>query len=372
MIQKRCHTCHAYIDEGDHFCMNCGADQTVAPQTKSRKTNNPLLKAFLIFIGITIFTTFVVLQLWNMSDMTPYIRESIESNPPVEESYEYVIEPGYEAIEVISEEEMQSRIETHVSRYTEDYDYITVTEEDDQFYVNFDINKIGDRFEAGKLFKSIVGSISRDYDTYAYVKDLNAHFYNEGTYLYSTRLYNLFLVDVISLNKDGEFYDERSNLNINFKTSQDTNFEFPAEREDWIDNPESTEEFVSAYERWYNQFAPFSTEIDDAFDLVNMHYIDEGIEPTVTEIRELSALTEEYGNYCKTIDEFNSNYYFEVFHQDLKRGCAFIHKSYVINIDGLKNRSVDRIRYSFLDYNLGRDYFYDLYTDDEEVVGDSA
>ena len=63
----------------------------------------------------------------------------------------------------------------------------------------------------------------------------------------------------------------------------------------------------------------------------------------------------------------------QVFHQGFYRACQFNHKSYVINLDGLKNKSVSRIQYSFIDYNLSYDWYTKVFeVDNEDIVGDNA
>jgi len=172
--------------------------------------------------------TLIFLNALTVGNITNLFDSEPVEEPVIEVGYGYEIENGYEYIEPISVDEMKMRVKAEIDKQTTDYEYLTVEEKGDQFEINFDITSIDNVNDAATLFKSIVNNLTISKANYSYIKDLSAHFYYNGEYLYTARLYNLFLIDVISLEQDGYFYDSNSNMTVLFKTLSETNFEFPS------------------------------------------------------------------------------------------------------------------------------------------------
>jgi len=107
------------------------------------------------------------------------------------------------------------------------------------------------------------------------------------------------------------------------------------------------------------------TEIYDEYDIVSNQFIEDGIEPTLETIRKLDYLKQQLTNRCDTFDELEADHIYESFHQYFSRGCRFYVRAYDITLDGLKNKSIDRIEYGYLDFNIGYDYFEQIFTEDE-------
>jgi hypothetical protein len=309
-----------------------------------------------------VFFIFAFSNLSNQEDTAIPVEETEQ-----ETTYQYDVEAGYEYIEPISVDDMTMRVTTQIEKLTTDYEYLTVEEMDDQFIINFDITSIDNIKDAAALFKSIVNNLTISKANYLYIKDLNAHFYYKGEYLYTARLYNLFLIDVISLDQDGTFYDSQSNVSILFKTLKDPEFTFPNETIDYDGElPDSTNQYLMDYDTWYGDFDLFMSTIYDDYDAITNQYIEEGIEPTLETIRQLDYQTQQLSHRCDTFDEIKVDYYYEAFHQYFSRGCRFYLKGYEETLEGLENKSIDRIEYAYLDFNLGY-YYFDMLFENEEV-----
>lgn len=267
---------------------------------------------------------------------------------------------------------MQDRLTKHLKEFELSLGNIDINPIDQQFIINIEVYVNRDRFLVGYVTRSIVDNMTRDYDTYAYTKELNIDFIDVDEVFAQTRLYNLFLIDVVDLEKDGVYYDKENDMTVLFKTSQERNFDFTTVLEELGKDPESTTRYPQAYEEWNKEFLVITDNLYQNFNEANLQFGDEGIEPSVSELRDLDYLTQQLGSKCESFKKMSPNYYYEVFHQGFSRACQFIHKAYVNNLDGLKNKSVDRIEYSFIDYNLAYDWLTKLFELSDEEVGDNA
>lgn len=427
MSEKRCKNCNAILHEDENYCLFCGTKQeeislpineveeTPKPKKKGIHPAVSLIAGLLLqivgamvgsriltAIGVVLLVTFVnnrftkknnnnnnnknmsgnqiasiaivvvvvLVGLFSMNWSNIVDTEYEQDIQP--EEYTYEIEPGYEYIEPITIDDMTKRLEVQIRKVTDSYEYLTLDEQDDQFIVNFDITNVSDRKEAIRVFKQIVSNLRFSEMNYPYIKDLNVHYYSNGEYLYTARFYNLFLKGMNSIETDGVFYDYQSNLSVLFKTL-DEGFEFPETTIDY-DQPltESAEKYIVDYEEWYGDFDVISNEIYDEFDIISNRFIEEGIEPTQDEIKNLDYLIRQFNYRCTTFDQIETDVYYEVFHQYFSRGCQYYVRAYKNNLDGLMHLSVDRIEYSYLDYNIAYDYFHQIFEYEEEIEGSDA
>lgn len=285
--------------------------------------------------------------------------------------YEYEIEPGYEYIEPVTLDDMQARIENVISLSTSNYEYLILEEMDDQYIVDVDITDIDNVDDAVNLFVELVESISATDSVYLYIKDFKVHYYYEGEYLYSARLYNLFLKDVILIETDATFYDSRTNISTLMYKILYEDFTFDNKEVDNDQTNTASEQiYFDEYDEWYGNFDILMSDLYDEFTLLSDAYLEEGIEPTDDEIKILENLTNELENKCVAFDEINPDENYVVFHQYVSRGCNFYLKGYTIAIEGFKNKSVDRVDYAYIDLNLGYYYFDILWGDEEEAASD--
>ena len=425
MLEKRCKNCNAILHDDENYCLFCGTKQEEIelPKTDLESSTKPMKKGiysiirliggFLLLItgaiigsrilssiGIVLIVAFVNSKFTKRSDTnvknmsgnqiasiaivvvvvliglfsmnwSNVIDTEYEQDIQSEE-YTYEIEPGYEYIEPISVDDMTKRLEVQINKVTDSYEYLTLEEIDDQFIVNFDITNVSDRKEAIRVFKQIVNNLRFSEMNYPYIKDLNVHYYSNGEYLYSARFYNLFLKGMNSIETDGVFYDYQSNLSVLFGTL-DEGFEFPETLIDYDQPlPESAEKYLVDYDEWYGDFDVISQEIYREFDDVSNRFIEEGLEPTQDEIKNLDYLIRQYSYRCTTFDQIEVDTYYEVFHQYFSRACQYYVRAYKNNLDGLMHLSVDRIEYSYLDYNIAYDYFNQIFEYEEDVEGSAA
>jgi hypothetical protein len=284
--------------------------------------------------------------------------------------YEYEIEPGYEYIEPVALEDMQDRLENIISLSTSSFEYLILEEMDDQYIVDVDITDIDNVDDAVDLFVKLVRNISESDPVYPYIKDFKVHYYYEGEYLYSARLYNLFLKDVILIETDATFYDSRSNISTLMVKILYEDFTFDnKEVDNDLDNTASEQRYFDEYDKWYVDFDTLMSDLYDEFTLLSDAYLDDGIEPTDDEIKSLEFLTIELQKKCVAFDKITPDENYVVFHQYVSRGCHFYLKGYMIAIDGFKNKSVDRVDYAYIDLNLGYYYFELLWGEEEDEIG---
>ena len=424
MSEKRCKNCNAILHDDENYCLFCGTKQeestpiiqTIEDDTKIEKpTHNPKFLRIVLFVVLGIIALFLQSNLFNIIAIIISLKLYNDQNKnslkntqtkatfsqkaltiivvivcfvfgllginmfnidktveDIPEEYTYEIEPGYEYIEPITIDDMTKRLEVQISKVTDSFEYLTLDEFDNQFIVNFDITNVSDRKEAIRVFKQIVNNLRFSEMNYPYIKDLNVHYYSNGEYLYSARFYNLYLKGMNSIETDGVFYDYQSNVSVLFETLGD-GYEFPETTIDYDQPlPESAEKYLVDYEEWYGDFDVLSQEIYDEFDTVSNRFIEEGIEPTQDEIKNLDYLIRQFSYRCKTFDQIETDVYYEVFHQYFSRGCQYYVRAYKNNLDGLMHLSIDRIKYSYLDYNIAYDYFNQIFEYEEEVVGSDA
>ena len=133
---------------------------------------------------------------------------------------------------------MQDRLTKHLKEFELSLGNIDINPIDQQFIINIEVYVKRDRFLVGYVTRSIVDNMTRDYDTYAYTKELNIDFIDVDEVFAQTRLYNLFLIDVVDLEKDGVYYDKENDMTVLFKTSQERNFDFTTVLEELGKDPE--------------------------------------------------------------------------------------------------------------------------------------
>jgi len=423
MSEKRCKSCNAIIQDGENYCLFCGTKQDEIVQTNpdyeeeiriEKANKKAMILRTLMFICLGIIALILQSNLFNIiAIMISYkmykdrnknisgkdqikIKSTfkqkvfilgilafyitlgiiafnlINTKYTVEEEseeYTYEVEPGYEYIKPIKVDEMTNRIEIQIRKATENYENITAQEINDQFIISFDIHEVSYRDEAIQVFKQIVSNILSSNINYPYIKDLNVHYYNKGDYLYSARFYNIFLKEMNHIETDGEFYDYQSNLSVLFKTL-DAGFKFPDSKIDYNEQlTESAEKYLVDYDEWYGDFDVLSQEIYQEFDDVSNRFIDDKIEPTQDEIKNLEYLIRQYSYRCTSFNRIETDVYYEVFHQYFSRGCQYYIRAYKHNLDGLKNLNIDRIMYSYLDYNIAYDYFEQIFGYEDNLEG---
>jgi hypothetical protein len=321
-----------------------------------------LMAIFIVLFGLGLSIQFI----------EPYIdfNGDFSFNEINEKVYEYKIEPGYEYIEPVALDDMQARLEAVISYSTNNYEYLILEEIDDQFIVDVDITDIDNVDDAVDLFVELVKYIS-DLDTvYPYIKDFKVHYYYDGAYLYSARLYNLFLKDVILIETDATFYDSRSNISTLMYKILYEDFTFDNKLVDYNQaNTESEQKYFDEYDKWYVNFDTLMSDLYDDFTVLSDAYLDNGIEPTNEEIKGLESLSVELKNKCNAFDKIVPDENYVVFHQYISRGCHFYAKGYTIAVDGFKNKSADRVDYAYIDLNLGYYYFELLWGEDDDEIG---
>jgi hypothetical protein len=287
-----------------------------------------------------------------------------------EEVYEYEIEPGYEYIEPVALEDMQARIENVILNSTSSYEYLILEEMDDQYIVDVDITDINNVDDAVNLFVELVENMYDSESVYLYIRDFKVHYYYEGEHLYSARLYNLFLKDVILIETDATFYESRSNISTLMVKIIYEGFTFDGKEVDYDQTTtESEQAYFDEYDIWYGNFDILMSDLYDDFTLLSDDYLEDGIEPTDDEIENLEFLSNQLQNKCEAFDEIVPDENYVVFHQYVSRGCHFYLKGYTIAIDGFRNKSSDRVDYAYIDLNLGYYYFEILWGDEEDEIG---
>lgn len=431
MSEKRCKHCNEILQEDEKYCLFCGEKQEEpiiielenkledTTQVNPKKTKKIMIYSIILLVSIGLITYglmtnnnlylaigvlglpvmfYVLIELYKVYDRRiiknkkldtieqligilvvflfffgrTFLSNLLNEHRIKPDAYNFEIEQGYETLETITSEEMQDRLTKHLKEFELSLGNIDINPIDQQFIINIEVYVNRDRFLVGYVTRSIVDNMTRDYDTYAYTKELNIDFIDVDEVFAQTRLYNLFLIDVVDLEKDGVYYDKENDMTVLFKTSQERNFDFTTVLEELGKDPESTTRYPQAYEEWNKEFLVITDNLYQNFNEANLQFGDEGIEPSVSELRDLDYLTQQLGSKCESFKKMSPNYYYEVFHQGFSRACQFIHKAYVNNLDGLKNKSVDRIEYSFIDYNLAYDWLTKLFELSDEEVGDNA
>ena len=431
MSEKRCKHCNEILQEDEKYCLFCGEKQEEpiiielenkledTTQVNPKKTKKIMIYSIILLVSIGLITYglmsnnnlylaigvlglpvmfYVLIELYKVYDRRiiknkkldtieqligilvvflfffgrTFLSNLLNEHRIKPDAYNFEIEQGYETLETITSEEMQDRLTKHLKEFELSLGNIDINPIDQQFIINIEVYVKRDRFLVGYVTRSIVDNMTRDYDTYAYTKELNIDFIDVDEVFAQTRLYNLFLIDVVDLEKDGVYYDKENDMTVLFKTSQERNFDFTTVHEELGKDPESTTRYPQAYEEWNKEFLVITDNLYQNFNEANLQFGDEGIEPSVSELRDLDYLTQQLGSKCESFKKMSPNYYYEVFHQGFSRACQFIHKAYVNNLDGLKNESVDRIEYSFIDYNLAYDWLTKLFELSDEEVGDNA
>ena len=431
MSEKRCKHCNEILQEDEKYCLFCGEKQEEpiiielenkledTTQVNPKKTKKIMIYSIILLVSIGLITYglmsnnnlylaigvlglpvmfYVLIELYKVYDRRiiknkkldtieqligilvvflfffgrTFLSNLLNEHRIKPDAYNFEIEQGYETLETITSEEMQDRLTKHLKEFELSLGNIDINPIDQQFIINIEVYVNRDRFLVGYVTRSIVDNMTRDYDTYAYTKELNIDFIDVDEVFAQTHFYNLFLIDVVDLEKDGVYYDKENDMTVLFKTSQERNFDFTTVLEELDKDPESTTRYPQAYEEWNKEFLVITDNLYQNFNEANLQFGDEGIEPSVSELRDLDYLTQQLGSKCESFKKMSSNYYYEVFHQGFSRACQFIHKAYVNNLDGLKNKSVDRIEYSFIDYNLAYDWLTKLFELSDEEVGDNA
>lgn len=432
MNEKRCKKCNALLPDGENYCLFCGTKQEetqVVIQQENNQKNTIINKDqrnkkvifyllilvlsigfiqygimskdnFYIGIGMLGFPVVIyfLIQSYKLYDKhivkkkeqnnleklvgfivlvvfllgRTYISDLLDEHSIKPQKYTYEIEPGYEYIEPITAEDIQFRLDSQIQKVTDAYEYSYIEEVNDQFIIDIDIMSTNDRKEAAGMFTKLVNYLYHSKANYPYIKSLNVHFYYDDNYLYTARLHNLFLKEVIKLNTDGSFYDAQSNVSVLFKTLNE-GYTFPIEMVDYSQTlPSSAEKYLSDYYNWYGDFDEIGQELFDQLDIASVNYIEEGKKPTTTDLQVIESLLRKFKNRCALFDRIETDEYYEVFHQYFSRGCQYYVRAYSNNLDGIKNSSVDRIEYSYLDYNLAHDYFNQIFDFGDEIVGSDA
>lgn len=432
MSQKRCKKCSALLPEGENYCLFCGTKheetQTVLQENNKQKTNVEvknqrnkkvifyslilIVSISLILYGIMYEDNFylgigllgfpvmiyffiqfyqyydknivkkkklnniekliglIVLVLFILGRL--YLSNLLDENSIKQDNYSYEIEPGYEYIEPITADEIQSRVEAQVQKITDMYEFAYIEEVNDQFILDINIMEITNQDDAVEMFTKLVNSLYLSKANYPYIKSLYVHYYSNDDYLYTARLHNLYLKEVIKLDTDGSFYDAKSNVSVLFRTLK-AGYTFPESMVDYDETlPESAEKYLEDYNDWYGDFDEIGQELYTQLDTVSNSYIDKGVYPSTTDLQMIESLIGKFKTRCRTFDQIETDPYYEVFHQYFSRGCQFYLRAYQINLEGLKNSSVDRIEYSYLDYNIAYDYFNQIFGYDEDVVESDA
>lgn len=316
-------------------------------------------------------TAFMVFNAASFGYFSNFNTEEPTDEPTVDVGYEFEIEPGYEYLEPISLEDMQEKVNYRISDWTSDFEYLSLEEENGQFIVDFDITNINNVDGAINIFKKIVKHVYEDETLYPYIKDFRAHFYYEGEYKYSARLYNLFLKDVMNIEKDSSFYDRRSDSSVRIWTIIYRAYEFPKTATPIDVISESEQEYLDAYSEWYGDFDVIMDDLYDTFITLSDNFIDNGIEPTDKEIRNMDYLIQRLQNKCDSFDEITPALTYDVFHHYFSRGCRFYQKGYTIGLEGFRHKNVDRVDYAYIDLDLAYYYFDQIFEDDDVDVSEA-
>ena len=277
------------------------------------------------------------------------------------DGYEFEIEPGYGFVSPISVLEMTSRINNVISSVTEDYDNLVLVENYTQFNVNVDINTTDNFRDAEDTFRKLVDVLYTSDKYYSYLTDFHVHFYHNDEYVYSARILNIFLTEEISLDNDGTFYDVKSNTTVLFKTLLDNKFTFNNKLFNEFNLNSSSEKYKEEHDEWYLNFADTLSRTYNAFDLVNLRFINRGINPEKINIENLENRIKDLNNQCKELNRIKPDFYHEAFYNYSQKGCYFYIKSFKLNLDGLKKLSQERIEYSYIANNAGYTYIYGIY-----------
>jgi len=409
MSEKRCNSCNEVLEEGENYCLFCGTKQIeikpknvknqdikkirgqsvfqlvsafvlliigstygskilfavgiflIVSYTRSKFDNKDKYKASRIS-NVLIITVVVLVFIFGFN----WFGSEIE-NDNSNGSYSFEIEPGYENISLINKDEMTKRLNAQIRKVTESYENLTLVEVNKQYSIDFDITNISKRDTAIRMFKQVVSYLYSSETSYPYIKDISVHYYYEGEYLYSARLYNLYLKEFVNIDDDGVFFDYSSNMGVLLKSLKE-GYVFPEERVDYNQTlPDSTEKYVLSYEEWYGDFFDVSNEVFDEFDRISNLFMDKSIEPSLDELRNLEFLSQKFERKCELFNLIEVDVYYEVFHQYFSRGCQFYVRAYKHNLDGLRNLNIDRIKYSYIDYNIAYEYFEQIFEYEEDI-----
>lgn len=420
MTEKRCKNCSTKFNEGDTYCLFCGTkrgdeQEVIKEEVIDSKLKDPkfmfvtsmiigvtsvligfVFRSYLFFtVGLFPIVKFLsdkyyknqdegrtkiykilrallfTFLIFSASLQIDFLRQNEYLTNEVNDISE--IKSKNETPETLTNEEITSRIRKHFEMINVGIFNIEVTPIDNRFIVNLEIVLLKDRFEVGYLTRIIVDKISRENDTNIYIKELNMSFLNVGEVFSKTSLYNLYLLDVVDLENDGEYYDKQSGMKVLFKTSQDRYFDFTMDKEKLDKNTDTHVLYVQAFEEWNNEFISIMNELYNQFNDANLKFSKDRNRPSESVIQELDFLTQQLGSSCESFNNLKPSYNYEVFNQGFRQACEFFHKSYVKNLDGLKNKSVEKIQDSFIDYQIGYDWISKIYSaSDEEIVGDDA
>jgi len=277
------------------------------------------------------------------------------------ERYEFEIEPGYGFVSPISILEMTSRMNKAISSVTEDYVNLEVVDNYYQFFVNVDIKTTNDFRDAEDTFRKLVDVLYTTDKYYSYLTDFHVHFYHNDDYVYSARILNIFLTEEISLDNDGTFYDVKSNTTVLFKILLDKKFTFNNKLFNEFNLNSSSEKYKEEHNEWYLSFVDTLSRTYNAFDLVNLRFINRGINPEKINIENLENRIKDLNNQCKELNRIKPDFYHEAFYNYSQKGCYFYIKSFELNLDGLKKLSQERIEYSYTANNAGYSYIYGIY-----------
>lgn len=274
------------------------------------------------------------------------------------ERYEFEIEPGYGFVSPISVLEMTSRMNKAISSVTEDYTNLEVVDFYSQFSVSVDINITDDFRDAEYLFRELVDVLYTTDKYYSYLIDFQVHFYHNNEHFYSTRILNIFLTEEVSLNNDGTFYDVKSNTIVFFKTLEDKNFSFEDKKYDENNLDLITKSYVKSFNKWYQNFQQALFKVDDAIGIVNIRFMNRDINPEKTDLLNLEVKINDLNNQCNELKKLEPDFYHVVEYQYSLKGCEYYVRAYMTNLDGLNNRSVKRVEYSYIANNIGYMYIY--------------
>jgi len=277
------------------------------------------------------------------------------------ERYEFEIEPGYGNVSYISALEMTSRMNKAISSVTENYENLNIVENYYQFYVAVDIHTSDNFKDAVDIFRKLVDVMYTSDKYYSYLTEFQVNFYHNDQYFYTANILNMFLIDEVSLDNDATFYDVRSNTTVFFKTLDNQNFTFIDKKYDENNLDTTSENYIRSFNKWYQDFDRILYKTYDAFDIVELRFMNRGIKPEMTELVNLGFKINDLKNHCDELKQLKPDFYHEVYYQYSQKGCQYYVKAFDISLDGLRNYSVERIEYSYISNNVGYSYLYRIY-----------
>lgn len=277
------------------------------------------------------------------------------------ERYEFEIEPGYEYVSYISALEMTSRMNKAISSVTDSYENLKVVENYYQFYVTVDIQTTDNFRDAEETFRKLIDVLYTSDKYYSYLTEFQVNFYHNDQYVHRANIMNMFLINEVSLNNDATFYDVKSNTIVFFKTLDNQNFTFIDKKYDENNLDFASESYIKSFKKWYQDFDRILFKTYDAFDIVELRFMNRGIKPEMTELVNLGFKINDLKNHCDELNQLKPDFYHEVYYQYSQKGCQYYVKAFEISLDGLRNYSVERIEYSYSSNNIGYSYLYKIY-----------